>query len=171
MDRARSSRPRLGFALPAAALALAVSCLLTRPADPGPRIHAALVDLQQAGFEFDADVRFRTDPFAACDGIACATLVILQERRTILLARDAASDEALLRASLLDIWERYQNPRPGSTRDLARGALRVVRDGPRVGVDDRALLRRAHHTYGQLYRSLAAEERADLPDPAALAFP
>jgi hypothetical protein len=124
-----------------------------------------LVDLDRAGFRFEGDVRFRTDPYAVCEGIACADLIVAQERRTILLSPNLIGQPAALRAALLEVWERYRAPRPGSLPDLARGALRVVEDGPRVGVDDPKLLLRAKFTYRQLYEQLSPAERAELPDP------
>jgi hypothetical protein len=112
-------------------IGLATACVVAGSKDAGPRIRQALVDLARAGFEFDADVRFRTDPYAVCAGVSCATLVVLKERRTVLLAQGALDSDAALRASLLDIWERYESPHPDSVCDELRGMLRVVRDGPR----------------------------------------
>lgn len=154
---------------PLLVLALACSALLGPP--PEEQISSALADLAAGGFSFEADVRFRANRYGACDGVACADLALIRERRTILLAPDAFDSPAWLRASLLEIWERYRRPRPGSVPDLARGTLRVMRDGPRVGVDDPQLLRLAHRSYRRLYASLPPEKRADLPDPAGLPFP
>jgi len=103
--------------------------------------------------------------------VACANLALIGERRTILLAPEAFSDSSQLRASLLEIWERYRQPQPGSAHDLARGALRLIRDGPRVGVDDLYLLRRAHHIYRGLYEKLPPARRTDLTAPDELTFP
>ncbi len=141
------------------------------PRDAGFRIRQALVDLQAAGFSFEPDVAFRVDPYAVCEGLACADLLVMKGRRTILLAPETVRKPEALRATLLEIWERYREPRPGSVRDLARGALRVVRDGPRVGVTDPGLLRRARLRYRQLYESLPPEERDALPDPDTVALP
>jgi hypothetical protein len=138
--------------------------------DPRPELLAALRDLGSAGFEFEADVAFRVDPYRYCEGIACADLLVIKERRTIAIAPEAVRDPPLLRAALLEIWERYRQPRPGSLPDLARGALRVVRDGSRVGVDTRTL-RRAQHDYRKLWESLEPPLRAGLEDPDALPFP
>jgi hypothetical protein len=102
--------------------------------------------------------------------VTCADLAVIRERRTILLAPEAVREPALLRAALLEIWERYRTPRPGSVPDLARGSLRVLTDGGRVGVDARTL-RRAHHGYQQLWAALPPAERAGLTDPDALALP
>jgi hypothetical protein len=152
-------------------IGLATACVVAGSKDAGPRIRQALVDLARAGFEFDADVRFRTDPYAVCAGVSCATLVVLKERRTVLLAQGALDSDAALRASLLDIWERYESPHPDSVCDELRGMLRVVRDGPRVGVDDVDILRRAHHAYRRLYVGMRDSECGDLPQPDELAFP
>ncbi len=113
----------------------------------------------------------RADPYAVCDGLACANLRLVRGRRTIGLAREAFSSPSRLRASLLEIWERYQEPRPGSVRDLARAALLVLSDGPRVGVNHRRTLRLAHHRYRQLWLQLDASERAGLTDPDRIPFP
>ncbi len=139
------------------------------PADV--QIESALADLAAEGFEFDSDVRFRYHRYAACDGMACADVGLIGERRTILLAPEAFESPGQLRATLLEVWERYREPRPGSVPDLARGALRVIRDGYRVGVRELYILRRAHHVYRQLYLELPGGERADLPDPDELQFP
>jgi len=66
--------------------------------------------------------------------------------------------------------ERYREPRPGSVPDLARGTLRVLRDGGRVGVDA-ATLRRAQHGYRQLWEALEPAQRECLDDPDSLPFP
>jgi hypothetical protein len=141
------------------------------PPDSAPKIRSALSDLDAAGFRFDADVRFRVDPYAVCEGLACADLVTLKERRTVLLAPEALRSDAVLRATLLEIWERYREPRPGSERDLARGALRVVQDGAAAGVDDEQVLERARLQYTQLYRALPRDDREGLPPPAEIALP
>jgi hypothetical protein len=152
-----------------AVLALAAGCLI--PADPSPAIPHALRDLSEAGFEFEADVHFRADPYVSCQGAACADLVVLKQRRTILVAKDAFRSDDALRAALLEIWERYREPRRGSTRDLARGAWRVLHDGPRVGIRDKSILRFTHHTYRQLWNQLTPAQRTDLPPPDTLPFP
>jgi hypothetical protein len=95
---------------------------------------------------------------------------VIRDRRTILLAPEAVREPPLLRAALLEIWERYKTPRPGSVPDLARGSLRVVTDGARVGVDA-PTLRRAHHGYRQLWAALEPAQRADLADPDGLELP
>jgi hypothetical protein len=151
---------------------LGLACAVGEPPpDVGVRIREALSDLQEGGFSFDPDVAFRVDPYAVCEGVACADLVIMTGRRTILLAPEATRSPEALRATLLEIWERYREPRPGSVHDLARGALRVARDGPRVGATDPDLLRRARLRYRQLYESLPPEERDGLPDPDTAALP
>ena len=148
-----------------------LACVVAAPAgNSAPRIRAALADLESAGFRFEADVRFRVDPYAVCEGIACADLVVIGERRTILLAPESIRNDSVLRATLLEIWERYREPRPGSVRDLAHGALRIVQDGPGVGVED-PVLRNARLEYTQLYRSLPPEERRGLPAPDTIALP
>ncbi len=152
-----------------AALLLAVACAAVAH-DPRPPIRAALRDLHAAGFEFEADLAFRVDPYASCSGVTCADLAVIRERRTVLLAPDAVREPALLRAALLEIWERYRTPRPGSVPDLARGSLRVIEDGARVGVDA-PTLRRAHHGYRQLWAALAPDERSGLVDPETLVVP
>ena len=152
------------------ALLIALGCVATAR-DRGPEIATALGALAAAGFEFDADVRFRMERYAVCEGFACADLVLIAERRTIVLAPDAFESPARLRGSLLEVWERYREPRPGSLPDLARGSLRVIRDGRRVGVDDVHTLRLAHHSYRQLWNQLTAEQRSDLEDPDRLVFP
>lgn len=160
-------------ALLAGALAscwLVAACIQLRN-DRASEISDALQALRSAGFDFEVDVRFRPDRYGACQGIACADLRVERGRRTITLAPEAFSSEARLRASLLEIWVRYREPRSGSLRDLARGALRVLREGPRVGILDVALLRLAHHSYRQLYRRLSRSEREGLPDPDTLPFP
>jgi hypothetical protein len=130
-----------------------------------PSLPEALSDLEAGGFAFEPDLAFRVDPYAVCEGVACADLVLLRGRRTILLAPEAMRSPSTLRATLLEIWERYREPRPGSLRDLARGARRIEQDGPRVGVSDPGVLRRARLTYLQLYEALPPEQRAGLSDP------
>ena len=139
--------------------------------DRAQEMDAALADLRTAGFEFDADVRFEPYPYTVCDGMACAELVVVHERRTIRLAGEAFDSPTRLRATLLEVWERYRQPRPGSVPDLARGALRVLRDGRKVGVNDVFILRQAHHIYGQLYGLIPPDQRGDLPDPDSIPFP
>jgi hypothetical protein len=123
--------------------------------------------LKAAGFEFAPDVRLRNDPRAVCDGISCADLVIEGETRTILVADGGFATPSKLRASLLEIWARYREPRRGNARDLARAALVVVRDGPRVGVGP-GDVGDARFVYRQLWERLSDAQRADLPDPASL---
>jgi len=144
------------------------ACALFRPPDHTPEIAPALVDLRAAGFEFAPDVRLRNDPRAVCDGLACADLVVENQRRTILVADGAFQSPSKLRASLLEIWVRYQTPRHGNLRDLARAALVVVEDGPRAGVTDPGVLADARFAYKQLWQRLPPDKRADLPDPASL---
>ncbi len=152
--------------------ALTLACVVgAPPLNATSRVRAAVAALEAAGFPFDADVRFRIDPHAVCQGIACADVVVISDRRTILLAPESLRSDSVLRATLLEIWERYREPRPGAQRDLARGTLRIVRDGPTVGVEDERVLRRARLEYGQLYGTLSREEREGLPAPDGLALP
>jgi hypothetical protein len=144
------------------------ACGIFAPPAREAQIEAALADLRAGSFEFDADVRFRADRYAVCEGLACADLVLTRNRRTIILAEEAFGSPSVLRASLLEIWERYREPRPGSVPDLARGALRVVRDGPRVGVVDPHTLRRARNVYRQLWEQLPRRSLEGLPDPDTL---
>lgn len=164
-------RSRAGISLGLLVQALSCAAPPLELAQHGDPLEAAIADLSAAGFEFAADVRLRSDALQSCDGLACAHLVMERQRRTILLAPEAFESGARLRATLLEIWERYPIPRPPSYRDSARGALRVLQDGPRVGVDDLHLLRRAHHIYRQHYSQLSKSERARLPHPDTLAFP
>jgi hypothetical protein len=144
-------------------------CALFRPPDRTPEIAPALADLEAAGFAFAPDVRLRNDPLAVCDGLACADLVVENERRTILVADGAFASPSKLRASLLEIWARYQTPRHGNVRDLARAALGVVQDGPRAGVSDPGVQADARFAYKQLWERLPPDKRTDLPDPSSLA--
>jgi hypothetical protein len=144
------------------------ACALFRPPDHTPELAPALADLRAAGFEFAPDVRLRNDPHAVCDGLSCADLVIENERRTILVADGAFASPSKLRASLLEIWARYKEPRHGNARDLARAALVVIRDGPRAGVTDPGVLADARFVYGQLYARLNAAQQAELPAPSHL---
>ena len=146
----------------------AAGCALFRAPDRTPEIQPALADLEQGGFAFAADVVFRNDPHAVCDGLACADLVVENQRRTIVVADGAFVSPSKLRASLLEIWVRYQTPRHGNVRDLARAALVVVQDGRRAGVTDPGVLADARFVYAQLWRQLPPERRSDLPDPRQL---
>ena len=150
-------------------VALGCGSLLGPP--PAERIPPALSDLSREGFDFETDVRFSADPYAVCEGVACAEVAVIAGHRTILIAREAFTSDARLRATLLEIWERYREPRPGSVRDLARGALRILEDGPRVGVDDIRTLRLAHHTYRQHWSDLPSDRREGLLDPDRVPFP
>lgn len=146
------------------------ACALFRPPDRTPEIAPALADLRAAGFEFAPDVRLRNDPHAVCDGMSCADLVIEANRRTILVADGAFASPSKLRASLLEIWARYREPRRGNVRDLARGALLVAQEGPRAGVTDPGVLGDARFAYRQLWERLPDDKRADLPRPEAIAL-
>ncbi|MFI5317793.1 MAG: hypothetical protein ACHQ6T_18980 [Myxococcota bacterium] len=147
------------------------ACALFQPPDRTPEIAPALADLGAAGFEFAPDVRLRNDAHAVCDGLSCADLVVERERRTILVADGAFASPSKLRASLLEIWARYREPRRGNVRDLARAALLVIREGPRAGVTDPGVLADARSAYRQLYQQLPREKRGELPAPASLAQP
>ena len=144
------------------------ACALFRPPDRTAEIAPALADLRAAGFEFAPDVHLRNDHYTVCDGLACADLVVQQGRRTILVADRAFDGPSKLRASLLEIWARYREPRRGNVRDLARAALVVIRDGPRAGVTDPGVLADARFCYRQLYEQLPPEKRTDLPLPGSL---
>lgn len=162
-------RPLAG---PGLALALLVAPGCTGvPTSPRAEIQAGVDDLAAGGFEFQPDVHFGLDRYLSCDGITCADLLVIKERRTIMLAPDGLRSPSTVRASLLEIWERYREPRPGSLPDLARGAQRVLTDGPRVGVEDRHVLRKAHHTYRRLWTKLTPEQREGLQDPDSIPFP
>ncbi len=108
---------------------------------------------------------FVSDRYEVCDGIRCASVVVRDGRRTILLAREAFSSDERLRMSLLEVWERYEQPRPGSVPDLARAALRVLTDGGRVGAGSPANQRRARNVYRGLWESLPEDRRSELPRP------
>ena len=103
--------------------------------------------------------------------MACADLVLIGERRTILLAPESFESPSRLRATLVEVWGRYQEPRTPRVRDLAEGSLRIQRDGPRAGVDDPVVLRDAYFSYRQLWQDLPPDERRDLPPPDTLAYP
>ncbi len=160
---------RRGLAL---ALALATGCAAA-PAlpDPSAELEAARADVAQAGFTFKVDVAFALDRYVVCDGLSCAELQVRRGRRTILLAREAWDSPARLRATLLDIWGRYQRPRAPTYRDKAESALRVLEHGAQAGIDDRGFLRRVYHRYGQLWPQVPEAERAELPPPGDLAYP
>ena len=134
-------------------------------------LDAALADLAAAGFEFDADVAFAEDRFVVCESISCSELKIVHGRRTVLIARDAFQSPSLLRATLLDMWGRYQEPHAPTFFEQAQSALRTLREGRRAGITSVQLLRETYHTYRQLYRNLDADERAELPHPDDLAYP
>jgi len=144
------------------------ACSIFRPWDRTVEIEPALADLERAGFEFAADVAFVHDPMTVCDGITCADLVVIADRRTIRLANNAFASPSKLRASLLEIWPRYTMPRRGDVNQLARAALLVVTDGARAGVSDPEDLREARFAYRQLWNQTAPAERAKLPEPASL---
>ena len=152
-------------------IALLAACQIGGPPKPDPEITAAVADLKAGGFEFEADVRITRDAYAVCDGLACAELRVVENRRTIGLAREALEDPSRVRASLLEIWTRYREPRPGSIPDLARGALLVVRRGPEVGVTNPWTLRLAYHSYQQLWLQLDRVQRAKLEDPKLIPLP
>ena len=81
--------PLLALALLGIALAAGAGCVRSPSAGPAPALVEALAELGAAGFEFEADVRFRRDPMSICDGLACAELVLERQRRTIRLAPEA----------------------------------------------------------------------------------
>jgi hypothetical protein len=159
----RSARPALillGVALAA--------CANFGRADRDAQIPPALADLGKAGFTFAADVRFAHDPMTVCDGLTCADIVVIEDRRTIRLANGAFASPSRLRATLLEIWPRYQKPRRSDVSGLARAALLVVNDGPRAGVTDPEVMSQARFFYRQLWNQLPPAERATLPAPDAL---
>jgi hypothetical protein len=158
--RMRATAILLGVALSA--------CTLLRLPDRDAEIAAALADLEHGGFRFSADVRFAPDRYAVCDGIACADVVIVDNRRTIRLAHGAFQSPSKLRASLLDVWPRYELPRRANARELAESALLVVREGGKAGVDDPEILADARFAYRRLYEHLDAADRAGLPAPETL---
>jgi hypothetical protein len=139
--------------------------------DRSAEIPPALADLAKAGFTFDADVRFVHEPIAVCDGLTCADIVVIDERRTIRLATGAFANPSRLRATLLEIWPRYQKPRRSDLHALAGAALLVVNDGPRAGVRDAEIMSQARFYYRQLWNRLPPDERAGLPAPETLATP
>lgn len=148
-------------------VALAACAGFGRP-DRDAEIPPALADLARAGFHFDADVRFVYDPVTVCDGLTCADLVVVDERRTIRLAKPAFTSPSRLRATLLEIWPRYAKPRRSDLTDLARAALLVVTDGERAGVRDPEVVRSARFYYRQLWNQVPPASRRDLPAPDAL---
>lgn len=149
------------------ALTLA-SCAAFKARDRTAEIPPAVADLAAAGFPFPVDIRVVHDPMAVCDGITCADLVVIENRRTIRLANHAFTSPSKLRASLLEIWPRYERPKRGNLPDLAGGALLVVRDGARVGITDAEVIREARFTYRQLWNQLTPAERARFPAPESL---
>jgi len=148
-------------------VALAACASLGRP-DRSAEIQAALGDLSRAGFHFDADVRFVHDPMTICDGITCADLVVIADRRTIRLATGAFASPSKLRATLLEIWPRYSLPRRSDVTDLARAALLVATDGARAGVSDPEVVSAVRFSYRQLWNQVPKAARASLPAPEAL---
>ena len=136
--------------------------------DRSDELPPAIADLRAAGFEFAPDVRLRNDAHAVCDGMSCADLVIEKDTRTILVADGAFESPSKLRASLLEIWARYKEPRRGNVRDLARGALLVIQKGPSAGVTDPGVIGDARYVYKQLWDRLPDSQRADLPAPSSL---
>jgi hypothetical protein len=145
-----------------------VSCAAFKPRDRSAEIPSAVAALAAAGFAFPVDIRFVHDPMTVCDGITCADLVVIDNRRTIRLANHAFTSPSKLRASLLEIWPRYEQPKRGHVPDLARGALLIVTDGERVGITDREVMREARFTYRQLWNQLSVTQRANLPAPESL---
>jgi hypothetical protein len=136
--------------------------------DRSAEIPPALADLDRAGFTFAADVRFVHDPMTVCDGLTCADIVVIADRRTIRLANGAFTSPSRLRATLLEIWPRYPKPRRSDVAGLARAALLVVTDGPRAGVTDPEVVSSARFYYRQLWNQTPPAERAGLPAPDAL---
>lgn len=165
--RASVSARRLRTAAILVGVALA-ACALFRPRDRTAEIQPALADLARAGFVFAADVAFVHDRMTVCDGISCADLVVIAQRRTIRLANNAFTSPSKLRASLLEIWPRYTMPRRGDVPGLARAALLVVTDGARAGVTEPEVLREARFAYRQLWNQATPAERANLPSPESL---
>ena len=142
--------------------------MIFRHPDRSDELAPAIADLKAGGFEFAPDVRLRNDAHAVCDGMSCADLVIEKDTRTILVADGAFASPSKLRASLLEIWARYKEPRRGNVRDLARGALLVVQKGRSAGVTDPGVIADARYVYKQLWDRLPAAQRTDLPPPASL---
>jgi hypothetical protein len=149
-------------------VALSACALLPVPDRPA-EIQAALADLAKGGFRFPADVNFVPDKFAVCDGIACADVVLIENRRTVRLAAGAFQNPSKLRATLLDVWPRYELPRRPNAHELAESALLVVREGPKAGITDPEVIADARFSYRRLYEQLAAAQRKDLPPPDSLA--
>jgi hypothetical protein len=145
------------------------ACAAIGPRDRSDEIQPALADLARGGFRFDADVRFTPDRIAVCDGLACADVVLKDDRRTIRLADGAFQSPSKLRATLLEVWPRYELPRRANAHELALSALLVAREGPRAGVTDPEVLADARYFYRRLYDQLAPPQRADLPSPESLA--
>jgi len=169
-ESAARASVRAGSARRAAILlgvALAACASFGRP-DRNAEIPPALADLARAGFSFDADVRFVHDPMTVCDGLTCADLVLIDERRTIRLANGAFESPSRLRATLLEIWPRYALPRHSDVPDLTRAALLVVTDGARAGVRDPEVMSSARFYYRQLWNQIPPASRANLPAPDAL---
>ncbi len=151
-------------------VALAACANFGRP-DRDGEIPPALADLSRAGFSFDADLRFVYEPMTVCDGLTCADLVVIDDRRTIRLAKAAFANPSRLRATLLEIWPRYAKPRRSDVPALARAALLVVTDGARAGVVDPEVASSARFYYRQLWNQSPPSARASLPAPDTLGAP
>jgi hypothetical protein len=152
-------------------LALALSSCSWLSIDPQAQIEAELQVLAEAGFAFEADVHFAREPYAMCVRISCAEISWRRTRRVIEIAPEAFETQQQLRCTLLEVWDRYRTPRTGHIPDLARGALRVIQDGPRVGITDRYLLREAFRAYRFYWEQLEPERRGELPSPDDLPYP
>jgi hypothetical protein len=144
------------------------ACAAFKPRDRSAEIPPAVAELAAAGYSFPIDIRIVHDPMAVCDGITCADLVVIENRRTIRLANHAFTSPSKLRASLLEIWPRYERPKRGNLPDLASGALLVVREGARVGITDVEVIREARFTYRQLWNQLTPAERTRFPAPESV---
>lgn len=170
MARDRSSRSRVLSFCAAVLLGAVCSCALTGP-EPRLQILDAVETLSRAEFRFEPDVAFARDAAAVCLDLSCAEVLVRRNRRTIVIAPEAFDTPDRLRATLLEVWHRYREPRPQSVRDRAGAALRVLLDGPAVGVRDRYLLREAFRVYRMRFEELSPAERQGLRDPDTLVYP